>query len=68
MIDRSNGVAEWTNARIQRMACGYRNRERFRDAIHFQIAGPDFHPRPALSPHDLPKCRNSVVRKVQHGI
>jgi hypothetical protein len=31
--------------RIKRTACGHRNRERFRDAIIFQIAGPDFHPR-----------------------
>ena len=32
--------------RIQRIACGYRNRERFRDVINLQLAGPDFQTRP----------------------
>jgi len=37
-----NGHAESTNARIQRIkarACGYRNRERFRNAIYFHCGG-----------------------------
>ena len=45
VIDWLNELVESTNARIKRTACGHRNRERFRDAIIFQIAGPDFHPR-----------------------
>jgi hypothetical protein len=49
VIDRLNGASESMHARIQRikrMVCGYRNRERFRDVINLQLAGPDFHPRP----------------------
>jgi len=43
-------AAESMNARIQRikqMACGYRNRERFRNAILFQLGGLDLYPRAA---------------------
>jgi len=29
------------------MACGYRNRERFRNAILFHLGGLDLYPRPA---------------------
>ena len=32
--------------RIKRMVCGYRNRERLRDVINLQLAGPDFQTRP----------------------
>jgi hypothetical protein len=48
-IDRPNEAAESMHAwiqRIKRMACGSRNRVRFRPAIIFHLAGPDFHPRP----------------------
>ena len=46
----TNAAAESMNARIQRikaMACGYRNRERFRNAILFHLGGLDLYPRPA---------------------
>ena len=36
----SNGFAEGINSRIQRikkMACGFRNRQRFKDAIYFHL-------------------------------
>lgn len=42
-----NGHAESTNARIQRIkarACGFRNRERFRNAIYFHCGGLDLMP------------------------
>jgi len=48
----TNARAESLNARIQwikNQACGYRNRERFRDAIFFHLGGLDLHPRPALA-------------------
>jgi hypothetical protein len=48
VIDRPNGASESPNARIQRikrMACGYRNRERFRDVINLRLAGVELRPR-----------------------
>ena len=44
----SNAMAEAKNARIQRiknMACGYRNRERFRMAILFHLGGLNLMPK-----------------------
>jgi hypothetical protein len=49
VIDRPDGASESTNAliqRIKRMACGYRNRERFRDVINLRLAGVELRPRP----------------------
>jgi len=43
------------NARIQGMACGYRNRERFRNAILFHLGGAGPLPEARLSPHDFLK-------------
>ena len=43
----SNAGAESINARIQRvkrMACGYRNRDRFRNAIYFHLGGLALYP------------------------
>ncbi len=43
----TNAKAESMNARIQRikaMACGYRNRERFRNAILFHLGGLELYP------------------------
>lgn len=43
----TNARAEGLNARIQavkRRACGYRNRDRFRDAIYFHLGGLDLYP------------------------
>jgi len=48
----TNARAEALNARIQwikNQACGYRNRQRFKDAILFHLGGLDLHPRPALA-------------------
>lgn len=42
-----NGHAESMNSRIQRLkhrACGYRNRERFRNAIYFHLGGLKLYP------------------------
>jgi transposase len=47
MAKTSNAVAESKNARIQRikkMACGFRNRKRFRMAILFHLGGLDLMP------------------------
>lgn len=43
----TNAGAESTNSRIQRvkrMACGFRSRERFRNAIYFHLGGLDLSP------------------------
>lgn len=43
----TNAAAESANSRIQkvkRMACGFRNRERFRNAIYFHLGGLDMSP------------------------
>lgn len=45
----TNARAESLNAKIQkvkRMACGFRNRERFRNAILFHLGGLDLSPQP----------------------
>lgn len=50
----TNARAEGLNARIQqikRMACGYRNRERFRNAIYFHLGGLDLYPTEAKLTH-----------------
>jgi transposase len=55
VLGTTNAAAESMNARIQRikrMACGYRNRERFRNAILFHLGGLDLHPRP-VSAHTI---------------
>jgi transposase len=44
----TNGRAEGLNSKIQRikrMACGYRNRQRFRNAIYFHLGALDLYPR-----------------------
>ncbi len=53
VIDRPNEAAGSMHARIQRierMACGYRNRERFRNAILLHLGGLDLYSRP-ISTH-----------------
>lgn len=43
----TNAASESVNAKIQRVkrqACGYRNRERFRNAIYFHCGGLDLYP------------------------
>jgi len=42
------------NSRIQeikRMACGFRNRNRFRNAIYFHLGGLDLYPAAARGTH-----------------
>lgn len=49
----TNALAEGMNLKIQsikRMACGYRNRERFRNAIYFHLGGLDLYPHAINSP------------------
>ena len=49
----TNARSEATNAKIQwikRLACGYRNRKRFRNAIYFHLGGLDLYPD-ALAAH-----------------
>ena len=53
VLKATNAGAESVNAKIQRvkrMACGFRNRERFRNAIYFHCGGlellPATHTRP----------------------
>lgn len=44
----TNATSEGMNSKIQwikRKACGYRNRERFRNAIYFHLGGLDLYPR-----------------------
>jgi len=51
--DVTNALAEGVNSRIQwlkKMACGFRNRARFRTAIYFHLGGLDMTPEPLISP------------------
>lgn len=50
----TNALGEGMNSRIQalkRRACGYRNRERFRNAIYFHLGGLDLYPASARGTH-----------------
>jgi len=50
----TNAGSENQNARIQwikKQACGFRSRERFRDAIFFHLGGLDLYPRAASATH-----------------
>lgn len=50
VLNLHNGHAESMNSRIQRLkkrACGFRSRDRFRNAILFHLGGLDLYPRPA---------------------
>ena len=50
----TNAGAESLNAKIQwikKQACGFRNRERFRNAIYFHCGALDLYPRPASATH-----------------
>lgn len=47
VLRATNAGAESVNAKVQRikrMACGFRNRERFRCAIYFHLGGLDLLP------------------------
>lgn len=50
----TNAGAESQNAKIQRIkkqACGFRNRDRFRNAIYFHLGGLDLYPRAGSATH-----------------
>jgi transposase len=50
----TNALAESVNAKIQtikRMACGFRNRDRFRNAIYFHCGGLDLYPATLAGAH-----------------
>jgi transposase len=50
----TNAAAESINSKIQkvkRMACGFRNRDRFRNAIYFHLGGLDLYPASAMVTH-----------------
>ena len=50
----TNAMSESLNSKIQwikRRACGYRNRERFRNAIYFHLGGLDLYPANLRSTH-----------------
>jgi transposase len=54
VLGANNAAAEGTNSRIQRIkarACGFRNRERFRNAIYFHLGGLDLYPAAASATH-----------------
>jgi len=48
VLKANNAMAESINARIQRikrLACGFRNEQRFQRAIYFHLGGLDLHPQ-----------------------
>jgi len=50
----TNALSEGLNSKIQgikRKGCGYRNRERFRNAIYFHLGGLDLYPDALRSTH-----------------
>ena len=50
----TNARAEGINSRIQwikKTACGFRNRDRFREAIYFHLGGLDLYPEDAFTTH-----------------
>ncbi|HED66872.1 MAG TPA: hypothetical protein ENJ09_15120 [Planctomycetes bacterium] len=52
VLNVTNAGAEGLNAKIQRLkktACGYRNRERFRNAIYFHFGGLELYPDELLT-------------------
>ena len=53
----TNAASESINSKIQkvkRMACGFRNRDRFRNAIYFHLGGLDLQPDSAYFTHTKP--------------
>jgi transposase len=50
----TNALSEGMNSKIQwikRLACGYRNRQRFRNAIYFHLGGLDLYPESLRATH-----------------
>ena len=55
VLKATNALGESMNAKIQKIksqACGYRNRQRFRNAIMFHLGGLDLHPQTASTHTD----------------
>ena len=53
VLKATNARAESVNAKIQRvkrMACGFRNRDRFRNSIYFHLGGLDLYPATHTKP------------------
>ena len=53
-LDLTNATSESINAKIQRVkdrACGFRNRERFRNAIYFHCGQLDLYPNGLRATH-----------------
>jgi len=51
ILNVNNARAENINAKIQKIkarACGFRNRDRFRDAIYFHLGGLDLYPETVM--------------------
>jgi transposase len=54
VLEVTNAGAESQNSKVQwikKQACGFRNRERFRNAIYFHLGGLDLYPRPRSVTH-----------------
>ena len=49
VLKATNAMGESMNAKIQAQTCGYRNRQRFRDAIMFHLGGLDLYPQKSLT-------------------
>jgi transposase len=52
VLRATNAMSESRNAKIQwikKNACGFRNRERFRNAIYFHCGGLDLYPATRLT-------------------
>jgi len=55
VLKTTNALGESMNAKIQKIksqACGYRNQQRFRNAIMFHLGGLDLHPQTASTHTD----------------
>ena len=64
----TNARAEGINAKIQwikRQGCGYRNRERFRNAIYVHLGGLDLYPDALRRPHKFLKRLSEKPRICQ---
>lgn len=58
VLGATNAASESINAKIQRVkhrACGFRNCDRFRNAIYFHFGGLDLYPATPSNPHDFLK-------------
>jgi transposase len=56
VLKATNALGESMNAKIQKIkaqACGYRNRQRFRNAIMFHLGGLDMYPQKSLTHTEL---------------